>query len=110
MTNSGQGMMIVLSSPSGAGKTTLARMLDEKNANFSISISHTTRTSRHNEVEGKDYHFVKKDLTYQKWVKDFPSLKKFKNPQSILRNAKIKHTFNLNFNNWLQELRKIIHG
>ncbi|SCA58436.1 V-type ATP synthase subunit I [Chlamydiales bacterium SCGC AB-751-O23] len=37
-----------------------------------------------------DYHFVKKDLTYQKWVKDFPSLKKFKNPQSILRNAKIQ--------------------
>ena len=61
MTNFGQGMMIVLSSPSGAGKTTLTRMLSEKNDNFIISISHTTRTPRHNETNGKDYFFVSKD-------------------------------------------------
>ena len=61
MTNFGQGMMIVLSSPSGAGKTTLTRMLSEKNDNFVISVSHTTRTPRHNEVNGKDYFFINKD-------------------------------------------------
>ena len=60
MTNFGQGIMIVLSSPSGAGKTTLTRMLSEKNDNFIISISHTTRTPRYNEVNGKDYFFVDK--------------------------------------------------
>ena len=61
MTNFGQGMMIVLSSPSGAGKTTLTRLLSEKNDNYVISISHTTRTPRHNEIDGKDYFFVNKD-------------------------------------------------
>ena len=70
MTNFGQGMMIVLSSPSGAGKTTLTRMLSEKNDNFIISISHTTRTPRHNEVNGKDYFFVDK-----KEFKTKPNLK-----------------------------------
>ena len=61
MTNFGQGMMIVLSSPSGAGKTTLTRLLSEKNDNYVISISHTTRTPRHNEIDGKDYFFVNQD-------------------------------------------------
>ena len=69
MTNFGQGMMIVLSSPSGAGKTTLTRMLSEKNDNFIISISHTTRTSRHNEVNGKDYFFVDKK-EFQELIKN----------------------------------------
>ena len=54
------GMMFVLSSPSGAGKTTLAKKLSNENANFTISISHTTRTPRPNETNGKDYYFVKK--------------------------------------------------
>ena len=69
MTNFGQGMMIVLSSPSGAGKTTLTRMLSEKNGNFVISISHTTRTPRHNEVNGKDYFFINKDK-FQELIKN----------------------------------------
>ena len=69
MTNFGQGMMIVLSSPSGAGKTTLTRMLSEKNDNFIISISHTTRTPRHNEVNGKDYFFVDKK-EFQELIKN----------------------------------------
>ena len=51
-------MMIVLSSPSGAGKTTLTKKLEQNNANFIISISHTTREPRANEVNGKDYFFV----------------------------------------------------
>ena len=52
--------MFVLSSPSGAGKTTLTKKLAFNNSNFVISISHTTRTPRPNEVNGKDYYFVSK--------------------------------------------------
>jgi len=53
-----KGMMFVLSSPSGAGKTTLTKKIAANNKNFVISISHTTRKPRPNEVDGKDYHFV----------------------------------------------------
>ena len=52
--------MFVLSSPSGAGKTTLTKKLAENNPNFKISISHTTRKPRPNEINGKDYHFIDK--------------------------------------------------
>ena len=55
-----KGMMFVLSSPSGAGKTTLTRKLAEQDTNFSISISYTTRKPRLNEINGKDYYFVSK--------------------------------------------------
>ena len=51
-------MMIVISSPSGVGKTTLVRLLAERNKNFEISISHTTRAPRKNEIDGKDYYFI----------------------------------------------------
>ena len=51
------GTMVILSSPSGAGKTTLVKLLS-KNRNFFVSISHTTRKPRQNEIRGKDYHFV----------------------------------------------------
>ena len=60
MLSKKKGMMFVLSSPSGAGKTTLTKKLAEHNSNFSISISHTTRKPRPNEINGKDYHFVSK--------------------------------------------------
>ena len=53
-----KGMMFVLSSPSGAGKTTLTKKIAENNQNFTISISHTTRKPRPNEINGKDYQFV----------------------------------------------------
>ena len=53
-----KGMMFVLSSPSGVGKTTLTKKLAENNSQFAISVSHTTRKSRSNEIDGKDYHFV----------------------------------------------------
>ena len=49
--------MVILSSPSGVGKTTLVKLLS-KNKNFFVSISHTTRKPRQNEIRGKDYHFV----------------------------------------------------
>ena len=51
------GVMIVLSSPSGAGKTTLSKLLS-KNNNHYISVSHTTRKPRINEVDSKDYYFI----------------------------------------------------
>ena len=56
-----KGMMFVLSSPSGAGKTTLTKKLAGSNKNFSISISHTTRKPRINEVKNRDYYFVNKE-------------------------------------------------
>ena len=52
--------MFILSSPSGAGKTTLTNKLAQNNSNFSISISYTTRKPRPNEVHGKDYYFIDK--------------------------------------------------
>ena len=58
MSSSKNGMMFVLSSPSGAGKTTLTKKIAEKNSNFKISISHTTRKPRPNEKNGKDYYFI----------------------------------------------------
>ena len=51
------GVMIILSSPSGAGKTTLVNLLSQLE-NFNISISHTTRQPRQNEISNKDYYFV----------------------------------------------------
>ena len=54
-------MMIVISSPSGVGKTTLVKLLAERNKNFEISISNTTRIPRKNEIEGKDYYFVNEE-------------------------------------------------
>ena len=53
-----RGLMLVLSSPSGAGKTTIARRLLTEDAELELSVSVTTRHRRPGEVEGKDYHFV----------------------------------------------------
>jgi guanylate kinase len=53
-----RGLMLVLSSPSGAGKTTLARRLLESDPEISLSVSVTTRPKRPNEIEGRDYTFV----------------------------------------------------
>ena len=67
MPSKEDGAMIVLSSPSGAGKTTLTKLLS-KNNNYLISVSYTTRKPRINEVDAKDYYFVNED--------DFKSLVK----------------------------------
>jgi guanylate kinase len=53
-----RGLMLVLSSPSGAGKTTLARKLIESDGNIFMSVSATTRARRANEADGRDYYFV----------------------------------------------------
>ena len=56
-----RGLMLVLSSPSGAGKTTLARRLLDQEPDIVMSISHTTRPKRKGEKDGEDYHFVDRD-------------------------------------------------
>jgi len=56
-----RGLMLVLSSPSGAGKTTIARKLLEQDLGIEISVSHTTRKMRKGERDGQDYHFVSHD-------------------------------------------------
>ena len=60
MSSKKDGIMLILSSPSGAGKTTLVRLLS-KNRDFHISISHTTRKPRINEIQDEDYHFIDND-------------------------------------------------
>ena len=54
-------MMVILSSPSGAGKTTLTKKIQQKYQNFKISVSHTTRKPRQNEIDGVDYYFLEKN-------------------------------------------------
>jgi guanylate kinase len=53
-----RGLMLVLSSPSGAGKTTLSRLLLRSDRNVDLSISVTTRPKRRGEINGRDYHFI----------------------------------------------------
>ena len=60
MFSSEENIMVILSSPSGVGKTTITKKLQQKYHNFKISISHTTRTPRSNEIDGVDYFFVSK--------------------------------------------------
>ena len=53
-----RGLILILSSPSGAGKTTLAKKIEDSDSNFRISVSYTTRTPRPSEIDGVDYNFV----------------------------------------------------
>ena len=68
MPTTNDGIMVILSSPSGAGKTTLVNLLSKEN-NFEISISHTTRQPRSNESSGKDYYFVS-DNEFKRLIKN----------------------------------------
>ena len=61
MTKDGENVMVILSSPSGVGKTTLTKKIQQKFNSFKISVSHTTRPPRSNEVDGVDYNFVSKE-------------------------------------------------
>ena len=61
MGHGGENIMVILSSPSGVGKTTLTKKIQQKYQNFKISVSHTTRKPRPNEVEGVDYNFVSQE-------------------------------------------------
>ena len=63
--------LIIISSPSGAGKTTLCKLLVKKMKNINLSISYTSRNKRLNEVNGKDYYFVSKKKFEQLKKKNF---------------------------------------
>ena len=64
-----KNIMVILSSPSGVGKTTLTKKIQQKYNSFKISVSHTTRSARSNEVNGVDYNFV--DLyEFKKLIKE----------------------------------------
>ena len=58
MNKNGERVLVILSSPSGVGKTTLTKKIQQKYNNFKISVSHTTRPPRSNEIDGVDYFFV----------------------------------------------------
>jgi guanylate kinase len=66
MNDGNRSVMLVLSSPSGGGKTTISKKIQQKYQNFKISVSHTTRKPRPNEIEGVDYFFVSKEKFIQK--------------------------------------------
>ena len=68
MPSDKDGVMIILSSPSGAGKTTLVNLLSKKD-NYVISISHTTRNPRPGEINNKDYYFVN-DNEFKRLIKN----------------------------------------
>ena len=63
--------LIIISSPSGAGKTTLCKLLSKKMKNLRLSISYTSRTKRLNEINGKDYYFVTKNKFIELKKKNF---------------------------------------
>ena len=73
--------MIILSSPSGVGKTTLTKKIQQKYQTFKISVSHTTRSPRSNEVDGVDYNFVS-----QKKFEDLINQNKFYEYAKIFEN------------------------
>ena len=85
------GVIVILSSPSGAGKTTLVKKIALRKK-YKISISHTTRKPRSNEINGKDYNFVNKD-EFKKLIKKKKFLeyaKVFKNYYGSLKETVIK--------------------
>ena len=73
--------MVILSSPSGVGKTTISKKIQQKYQSFKISVSHTTRLPRSNEVDGVDYYFVSKEK-FEKLIKE----KKFYEYAKIFEN------------------------
>ena len=77
----GENIMVILSSPSGVGKTTITKKIQQKYQSFKISVSHTTRLPRSNEVDGVDYHFVSKEK-FEKLIKE----KKFYEYAKIFEN------------------------
>ena len=69
MVKAAKNIMVILSSPSGVGKTTITKKIQQKYTSFKISVSHTTRSARSNEVEGVDYHFVSRE-EFEKLIKE----------------------------------------
>jgi len=78
ISKSRKGLILILSSPSGAGKTTLAKKIANKDNNFKVSVSYTTRAPRPNEINGVDYNFVS--------IEEF---QKLSNQNKFLEQAKV---------------------
>ena len=78
ISKSRKGLILILSSPSGAGKTTLAKKIADKDNNFKVSVSFTTRAPRPNEINGVDYNFVSID-----------EFQKLSNQNKFLEQAKV---------------------
>jgi len=78
ISKSRKGLILILSSPSGAGKTTLAKRIANKDNNFKVSVSYTTRAPRPNEINGVDYNFVSID-----------EFQKLSNQNKFLEQAKV---------------------
>ena len=78
ISKSRKGLILILSSPSGAGKTTLAKKIADKDNNFKVSVSYTTRATRPNEINGVDYNFVS--------IEEF---QKLSNQNKFLEQAKV---------------------
>jgi len=71
MKKNRKGLMLVLSSPSGAGKTTICKEILKKNKELKMSISYTTRPKRKSEVDGRDYFFISEKKFKELQAKDF---------------------------------------
>ncbi len=88
MSHDNENIMVILSSPSGVGKTTLTKKIQQKYQSFKISVSHTTRSPRSNEVDGVDYHFVSQEK-FETLIKDekfYEYAKIFENYYGTLKN------------------------
>ena len=86
--------MVILSSPSGVGKTTISKKLQQKYQNFKVSISHTTRKPRSNEVDGIDYNFVSTEK-FEKLIKNnefYEYAKIFENYYGTLKKMLINYS------------------
>ena len=82
-------IMVILSSPSGAGKTTITKKIQQKHRSFKLSVSHTTRKPRSNEVDGVDYHFISNE-DFKKYINDgkfYEYAKIFDNYYGTLKNT-----------------------
>ncbi len=78
MTHDNKNIMVILSSPSGAGKTTLTKKIQQKYQSFKVSVSHTTRSPRSNEINGVDYYFISnqefKELIKQNYFYEYAKI------------------------------------
>jgi len=81
MVKDNQNILVILSSPSGVGKTTLTKKIQQKYSSLKLSVSHTTRAARSNEVDGVDYYFVSQEK-FKKLIKE----KKFYEYAKIFNN------------------------
>ena len=81
MNHDAKNIMVILSSPSGAGKTTITKKIQQKYQSFKISVSHTTRKPRPNEIDGVDYYFIS-----QKKFKEYIDQGKFYEHAKIFDN------------------------